>query len=163
MPSEDIRVAGQPLYTSGVNINDHSSFNPYSTQVLNPKAWAPCPVNGVCAAPSTFYKDFRGPRTPTEDASIGRNFRFGPDGRFNLFIRAEFVNIFNRTLFPNPGTASPVSPTGAVNPLVHGGSAGQLTGGYGVINAYLATGTYYSANTAYLQGRTGTLIARFSF
>ncbi|HTR38742.1 MAG TPA: TonB-dependent receptor [Bryobacteraceae bacterium] len=163
IPSEDIRVPGQPLYTPGVNINDHSTFNPYTTQVLNPKAWAPCPANGVCAAPSTFFKDFRGPRTPTEDASIGRNFRFGPDGKFNLFIRAEFVNIFNRTLFPNPGTASPVSPTGAVNPLQHFGAAGQLTGGYGVINAYLATGTYYSANTAYLQGRTGTLIARFSF
>jgi hypothetical protein len=50
-----------------------------------------------------YYRDFRGPRTPTENANIGRNFRFGPEGKFNLYIRAEFVNIFNRTLMPNPG------------------------------------------------------------
>ncbi|HUA18890.1 MAG TPA: TonB-dependent receptor [Bryobacteraceae bacterium] len=162
LPSEDIRVPGVPLYTPGVNINDLSTYNPYSTQVLNPNAWAPCPANGACAATATFYKDFRGPRIPTEDASIGRNFRFGPDGRFNIFIRAEFVNIFNRTLMPNPITASPVSPTGAINPLAHGGPAGQLTGGYGVIDAYLTPGTYYGT-PPYLQGRTGTLIARFQF
>ena len=106
--SEDIRVAGQPLYTPGVNINDHSSFNPYTTQVLNPAAWAPCPQNAACASTSVYYKDFRGPRTPTENANIGRNFRFGPEGKFNLYIRAEFVNIFNRTLMPNPVTANPV-------------------------------------------------------
>ncbi len=157
IPSQDMRVPGQPLYMPGVNINDQSSWNAYSTQVLNPKAWQSCPANSVCPATSTFYKDFRGPRTPTEDASIGRNFRFGPDGRFNLFIRAEFVNIFNRTLFPNPSTTNPQ------NGVVHGGANGQLTGGFGVVNAYLTPGSYYSANTAYLQGRTGTLIARFSF
>lgn len=160
--SQDVRVAGQPLYTPGVNINDHSTYNPYTTQVLNPNAWAPCPAGSVCPAASTFYRDFRAPRMPTEDASIGRNFRFGRDGRFNLFIRAEFVNIFNRTILPAPGTANPVSPTGAVNPVVHGGPAGQLTGGFGVINAYLTPGTYYGT-APYLQGRTGTLIARFSF
>lgn len=167
IPSEDIRVAGQPLYTPGVDINDHSTFSPYTTQVLNPNAWAPCPKGAVCPATSTFYKDFRGPRTPSENASIGRNFRFGSEGRFNLFIRAEFVNIFNRTLFPNPSAAGPVSPTGAVNPTIHGGvlpnGAHVLNGGFGVINAYLPVGSVYTANTAYLQGRTGTLIARFQF
>jgi hypothetical protein len=167
IPSEDIRVQGQPLYTPGVDINDHSTFSPYYSQVLNPKAWAPCPAGGVCAATSTFYKDFRGPRTPVENANIGRNFRFGPEGRFNLYIRAEFVNIFNRTLLPNPTTTSPVSPTGAVNPVINGGvlpnGAHVLSGGFGVINAYLPQGTYYTTNTAYLQGRTGTLIARFQF
>ena len=104
--SEDVRVAGQPLYTQGVNINDHSTFNPDTTQVLNPAAWAPCPQNAACASTSVYYKDFRGPRTPTENANIGRNFRFGPEGKFNLYIRAEFVNIFNRTLMPNPVTAN---------------------------------------------------------
>jgi hypothetical protein len=157
LPSEEIRVAGEPLYTQGVNINDHGSFSPLTTQVLNPAAWAPCPANGVCAATSVYYKDFRGPRTPTENANIGRNFRFGPDGRFNLFIRAEFVNIFNRTLLPNPSTAGPQSP------LVRGGPNGQITGGFGSIDAYLPVGSIYTTNTAYLQGRTGTLVARFSF
>lgn len=160
LPSEDIRVAGQPLYTPGVNINDQSTFSPYTTQVLNPNAWAPCPANGVCAATTVFYKNFRGPRTPTEDANIGRNFRFGPEGRFNIFIRAEFVNIFNRTLLPNPTTANPQ------NPVVMGGilpnGAHVLNGGFGVIDAYNAPGTYYGT-PPYLQGRTGTLVARFQF
>ncbi len=155
--SEDVRVAGQPLYTPGVNINNHSSFNPYTSQVLNPAAWAPCPKNSACAATSVYYKDFRGPRTPTENANVGRNFRFGPDGRFNLYIRAEFVNIFNRTLMPNPITANPQ------NPVVKGAGNGTInTGGFGVINAYLPGGSIYGTSP-YLQGRTGTLIARFSF
>lgn len=159
LPSEDIRT-GQPLYTSGVNINDHSTFSPYTTQVLNPAAWKPCPAGGVCAATTTFYKDFRGPRTPTENASIGRNFRFGPEGKFNLFIRAEFVNIFNRTLLPNPGTANPQN--GVVNGGVLPNGAHVLNGGFGVINAYTAAGTTYGT-PPYLQGRSGTLIARFQF
>jgi hypothetical protein len=154
LQSEEIRVPGQPLYTAGVNINDHSSFNPANTQVLNPAAWAPCPAGGVCAATSVYYKDFRGPRTPTENANIGRNFRFGPEGKFNLFIRAEFVNIFNRTLFPNPSTASPQNKPAA--------SSGIYSSGFGVINTYLPTGSIYGT-APYLLGRTGTLVARFSF
>ena len=154
LPSEESRVAGQPLYSPGVNINNEGTFNPYTTQVLNPNAWSPCPAGGVCASTSVYYKDFRGPRTPTENANIGRNFRFGPEGKFNLYIRAEFVNIFNRTLMPNPSTAP-----GAV---VHGGPDGQITGGFGTINAYLPTGSIYGT-APYLLGRTGTLVARFSF
>jgi hypothetical protein len=167
LPSEDIRVPGQPLYTSGVNLNDHSTYNPYSTQVLNPAAWAPCPVNATCAGASAgafgstavmYYKDFRAPRVPTENANIGRNFRFGKDGRYNLYIRGEFVNIFNRVLMPPPSTANPQ------NPVTHN-QLGILTGGFGVINAYLAPNVAYTpaTGTTLLQGRTGTLIARFSF
>jgi hypothetical protein len=152
--SEDIRVAGQPLYTAGVNINDHGSFNPANTQVLNPAAWAPCPQNVACASTSVYYRDFRGPRTPTENANIGRNFRFGPEGKFNLSIRAEFVNIFNRTLLPNPSTGNPGNAPGA--------SSGIFSSGFGVIDTYLPTGSIYGT-APYLQGRTGTLVARFSF
>jgi Carboxypeptidase regulatory-like domain len=161
LPSEDIRVPGQPFYTQGVNINNQSSFSPYYTQVLNPNAWEPCPAGSVCPSTSVYYKGFRGPRTPIEDASIGRNFRFGSEGRFVLFIRAEFVNIFNRTLLPNPTTANPQDPVVRGGTLPSGSSV--LTGGFGVIDAYNTPGTYYGVNTAYLQGRTGTLIARFQF
>jgi hypothetical protein len=172
LPSEDIRVPGVPLYTSGVNLNDLGSYNPYTTQVLNPKAWEPCPSNAVCSAASngpfgavatTYYKDFRGPRTPTENASIGRNFRFGPEGKFNVFIRAEFVNIFNRTLMPSPTTTNPQNPVQTAFP------GGPLIGGFGVIDAYLPANTIFNGSGATppcgqcLQGRTGTLIARFSF
>jgi hypothetical protein len=142
------------LYTPGVNINDHGSFNPANTQVLNPNAWAACPQNAACASTSVYYRDFRGPRTPTENANIGRNFRFGPEGKFTLFIRAEFVNIFNRTLLPNPSTGNPGNKPGA--------SSGIFSSGFGVIDTYLPTGSIYGT-APYLQGRTGTLVARFSF
>jgi hypothetical protein len=101
-----------------------------------------------------YYRDFRGPRTPTENANIGRNFRFGPEGKFNLSIRAEFVNIFNRTLLPNPSTGNPGNPPGA--------SSGIFSSGFGVIDTYLPTGSIYGT-APYLQGGTGTLVARFSF
>lgn len=158
LPSEDVRVPGQPLYTSGVNPNNLSSYNPYYTQVLNPSAWAPCPLNSVCAAPGVLYSDFRAPRTPTENANIGRNFRFKE--RFNLFIRAEFVNIFNRTLMPPPSTANPQLPPSK-------NAQGIYVSGFGTIDVYNAPGTYYplpsQATSPYLAPRTGTLIARFSF
>ena len=51
-------------------------------------------------AHGNLYKDFRAPRTPTENANIGRNFRIKE--RMNLQIRGEFVNIFNRTIMPAP-------------------------------------------------------------
>jgi hypothetical protein len=171
LPSEDIRVPGAPLYSAGVNINNLSTYNPYTTQVLNPGAWQPCPSNGVCAGanqtngffgpmtnPIVYYKDFRAPRTPSENANIGRNFKVHHgDKTYNLYIRAEFVNIFNRTLMPAPSTANPQ------NPVIRGAGNGTiLTGGFGVINAYLGTNTPY-ATAPYLQPRTGTLIARFTF
>ena len=105
--SEDLRVAGQPLYTPGVSINNLKSYNPYYTQVLNPNAWAPCPTNGTCMAAGNFIKSFRAPRTPEEDANFGRNFRIKE--RMNLQIRGEFVNILNRLSMPAPITTNPQS------------------------------------------------------
>jgi hypothetical protein len=151
LTSEDLRVQGQPLYTTGVNLNDHGTFNPYSTQLLNPLAWTPCPANAVCPSSSVLYKDFRAPRIPTENANIGRHFRVGKEGKYDFFVRGEFVNVFNRTYFGSPGTANPQ------NAVVHN-NLGILTSGFGVINAYLAPGTAYA-----FSGRTGTLIARFQF
>jgi len=104
-----------------------------------------------------YYKDFRAPRVPSENANIGRNFRFGKDGRYNLFIRGEFVNIFNRTIMPAPSTANPQ------NPVARNGQ-GILTSGFGVISAYFTPGSANNtANAPFLQGRTGTIVARFSF
>jgi len=151
LTSEDSRVAGQPLYTSGVDLNNHSTFNPYSTQLLNPLAWTPCPTNTVCTSASVLYKDFRGPRFPSENANIGRHFRVGREGRYDFFVRGEFVNIFNRTFIASPSTSLPQ------NPVVHN-NLGILTSGFGVTNAYLTPNTAYA-----YSGRTGTLIARFQF
>ena len=158
LTSEDVRVAGQPLYTPGVNINNLSTFNPYYTQVLNPAAWAPCPLNANCMAAGNFIKNFRATRTPINNANIGRNFRIKE--RMNLQIRGEFVNILNRTEMPAPSTANPQS-------AVTKNSLGIQTAGFGVINTYLAPNTAYAnptvPNQPYMEPRQGTLIARFSF
>jgi hypothetical protein len=123
------------------------------------------PTNGVGPAASTLYSNFRGPRHPSENANIGRNFRIKE--RMNLQIRAEFVNIFNRTLLPSPGTASPQLPPTKNN-------LGIYTAGFGVVNVYATPGTQAAASAAptavtsgtsalLLTGRSGTLIARFTF
>ncbi len=167
LPTQDVYVKGQPLYTPGVNLNNLGTYNPYSTQVLNPAAWAQCPVNSNCGdSGNDFLKNFRGPRHPTENANFGRNFRIKE--RYNFQVRAEFTNIFNRTLMPAPSTTSPQNPV-AKNGL------GILTGGYGVVNAYQGpntAGIFAGTASTGMSGfggatgeaaREGTIIARFSF
>jgi hypothetical protein len=136
LTSEESLVPGQPLYLK--NINNIHSYNPYTDVVLNPAAWAACPTNSTCPAASTLYSNFRGPRHPTENANLSRNFRIKE--RMNFQIRAEFVNIFNRTLMPAPIT------TGPQNPPVKN-NLGIYTGGFGVVNAYATPGTATSAAT----------------
>src|SRR5262249_57822530 len=110
LSSLEVRVPGAPLYAPGVNINDPSTYNPYFTQVLNPAAWQACPSNATCAAPPTagatgsFYKDFRAPRTPTENANIARNFRLGKQGKDVFPIPGGVGTILNRTLRPAPAS-----------------------------------------------------------
>ncbi len=148
LTSEEIRNPGVPLYLKDIN-NIHG-YNPYYDQVLNPAAFSQVPTNGVGPAVGTLYSDFRGPRQPKENANIGRNFRIKE--RMNLYVRGEFVNIFNRTIMPNP--ISTTIPQTALSR----NSLNYLTGGYGVINAYQAPGT-----STIFSGRTGTLIVRFTF
>ncbi|HEY6342569.1 MAG TPA: TonB-dependent receptor [Bryobacteraceae bacterium] len=156
LSSEVERVPGQPLYL--VDINNIHSYNPALQQVLNPNAWAQCPTNSTCTATGTLYSDFRAPRAPSENANIGRNFRIKE--RMNFHVRAEFVNIFNRTIMPAPtSSGTGVSPQ---NPLTK--TAGILSSGFGVINTFATAGSLPTAASApYLTGRTGTLIARFTF
>ena len=72
--------------------------------------------------------------------SLARNFRFARDGRVTLQFRAEFSNIFNRTVLPNPTSAN------ALQAQIPGAS------GFGFINTR-APGT----------SRQGTLVGRFRF
>jgi len=156
--SEMFRVPGQPLYLKSLNCG---CINPYYDQVLNPLAWTN-PVNGTFGpGPTTlYYTDFRQARRPQENLNFGRNFRVKE--KYNLQIRAEFVNIFNRTQIGNPGTSNPLA-----TPTKNG--AGQYTGGFGVINDVVAVGATpsFTANAVvgqlYQQPRSGTLIARFTF
>jgi hypothetical protein len=109
-------------------------------------------------AAGNYIPSFRAPRTPVENANIGRNFRIKE--RMNLQIRGEWVNIFNRTIMMYPSTSNPQSP-------VTKNALGIQTSGFGVIPAYFAPNTAPAPPTAsttpYWESRQGTLIMRFSF
>ncbi|HYK59378.1 MAG TPA: carboxypeptidase-like regulatory domain-containing protein [Bryobacteraceae bacterium] len=158
--SEQFRVPGQPLYLKNLNCG---CINPYTDVVLNPAAWAN-PANGTFGpATGTYYGDFRSARRPQENLNFGRTFHFGAERRYGLQLRAEFVNIFNRTQIGNPSTVAPGS---APSKNIYG----QYSSGFGVINLtvsgpLVAPGYTQNAvvNQLYALPRTGTLIARFSF
>jgi hypothetical protein len=84
--------------------------------------------------------------------------------RMSLQIRAEFVNIFNRTQFGNPSTA--VAPRSKPSTNIYG----QYSAGFGVINETVSGARVAPSGTLnavvgqlYSQPRSGTLIARFTF
>jgi hypothetical protein len=156
--SEQIRVPGQPLYLKNLNCD---CINPYYDVVLNPAAWTN-PANGTFGpATGTMYGDFRSARRPQENMNIARNFRLSE--RFNLQLRAEFVNVFNRLQIGNPTTTAPsAAPTKNIY--------GQYISGFGTINETVSgpnVAPSYTLNAVvgqlYQLPRTGTLIARISF
>jgi len=147
LSSEAVRVPGASLYLTDIN----GPINAYTQQVLNPAAWQQVPAGGVGPAIGTLYSDFRGRRRPQENFNFGRNFRLKE--RYNLQIRAEFVNIFNRTYLQSPSSANPQNQLTKNN-------QGQYTAGFGTINATAAVDT---APVLGGPARTGTLIARFTF
>jgi hypothetical protein len=156
--SEQFRVPGQPLYIKNLNCG---CINPYTDIVLNPAAWQN-PANGTFGpATGTTYSDFRSARRPQENFNFGRTFRIKE--RVALSLRAEFVNIFNRTQIGNPSTSAPAAPP-SKNAL------GQYSAGFGTINLTVSgpnVAPSYTQNAVvgqlYQLPRTGTLIARFSF
>jgi len=148
------RVPGVPLYLQDLNCH---CFDPTKTLVLNPAAWVN-PAPGTYGASAAYYSDFRSQRRPTENFNVGRNFRIRESMSFS--VRAEFVNIFNRTQLPAPSAATPLTaatcfasgitgPTGACTP----GSGATIASGYGFEQtAALNTGQ-----------RAGQIVARFRF
>jgi hypothetical protein len=80
-------------------------FNPQTTLVFNKAAFND-PAPGQWGTSAPFYNDLRWQRQPAESMSFGRNFRFGHEGRFNLFIRTEFQNIFNRLFLSMPASGN---------------------------------------------------------
>ncbi|MBZ5577943.1 MAG: hypothetical protein LAP40_15380 [Acidobacteriia bacterium] len=144
------------FHTDPFNVNCHC-FDPTTTVVLNPAAWTNVP-DGQFAASESSIRSFRGIRIPVENANFGRNFRIKE--RYNLSIRAEFTNIFNRLLLPT-SAASP----GGVNlgnfkaqptTFPSGANKGLYSGGFGtIVTPFTAPG---------ITGmRAGTLVARFQF
>ncbi len=125
-------------------------FNPQTTLALNPKAWVDA-APGTWGSAAPFYNNVRWQRQPAESASFGRNFRVGREGKYNLQVRAEFKNIFNRLFLSAPS----VGGTTGVNPFTTAASTGGVnTAGYG----YIAT-----LEGAGAQPRSGQIVARLTF
>src|SRR5579884_1633760 len=152
------RVPGvDPL---AVDPNCHC-FNPQTTLALNKNAWTDAPP-GTFGTAAPFYNDVRWQRQPAESMSFGRNFRMGKEGRYNLFVRAEFQNIFNRLFLSKPAVGAPGfagSNQPSIGPLTNPATVpttvnGVYTGGYG----YIAT-----LGGAGAQPRAGQIVARFTF
>jgi hypothetical protein len=137
------RVEGQPVFTQDLNCR---CFNPQSNFVLNRNAWQN-PADGEWGVSAAYYTDYRFRRRPSESMSLGRNFRMGPEGRYNLQIRAEFSNIFNRTFLNDPVSNNALA-TQQTNP-----TTGLTTAGFGWINTA----------TVAQPPRQGTLVGRFTF
>ncbi len=133
------RVAGQPLFLKDLNCH---CADPRKDLVLNPAAWTDA-ADGQFGTSAAFYNDYRYQRRPSESLSAARNFRFLE--RFNLMVRAEFSNVFNRTYMADPSSTNAAAATTSSN--------GVLTGGFGFVNP----------STVQSPARQGTLIARLSF
>jgi hypothetical protein len=139
-------------HTDPLDVNCHC-FDPTKTVALNPNAWDNIP-NGVWGADQASYRFFRGIRLPTENANISRNFRFGKEGRFNLNVRAEFNNMFNRTQLPAPATTGTSVSFGApATKFTSGPNNGLYSGGFGTFGVLNGT----------TGQRTGSLVGRFTF
>ncbi len=141
------RVPGVPLYL--VDINCHC-YDPSDTQVLNPAAWTNTP-NGQFSPSAAYYNDFRYQRRPSELASFGRTFRIKE--KVSLAVRAEFNNVFNRTLLLGVTSGTYINPSTALGTAVTQGPDGRYISGFGTINT---TGTVSGE-------RQGTLVARITF
>ena len=135
------RVPGEPLWT--VDINDPSTYDPFSDFVLNPKAWED-PLPGHFGVSPAYYNDYRQMRRPSEAMSLGRIFNLSEKAQ--LSIRADFNNVFNRLVIGNPSSTN-AKATQTVRP-----GTGETQSGFGDINTNFGT-----------NPRSGMIVARIQF
>ncbi len=144
-------VPGQSFFASGTNPNCHC-FNAQEQLVLNPNAFVQTPV-GAFSPTTPYLNNFRWMREPAENMSFGRIFAFGKgDRQYNLEVRGEFQNIFNRHFYSEP--TNPLSNQVASLTTVPEYGAGILTAGYGFVPTAAGAGA---------TPRSGQLVARFTF
>ncbi len=133
------RVSGQPLLLKDLNCH---CIDPNKDFVLNPAAWSDVP-QGTWGSSAPYYNDYRFARQPSEQLSLGRMFRVRE--KYRLQVRAEFFNLFNRIVMPNPSATNPLQTQTRNN-------AGVPTAGFGRIDATTVSGQ-----------RNGQIVARIEF
>ena len=150
------RVAGQNPFSKDLNCD--GCIDPNKDLVLNSAAWVN-PDAGKFGVAAAAYTDYRSRRAPDEQLSISRSFRV-EEGKF-FSVRAEFFNVFNRTVFPGPTSGTPATSTTCVlnsGATASGAACGDpntlrnLTAGHGFINMN---------NSG--QPRNGQIVGRFTF
>jgi hypothetical protein len=147
------RVPGQPLFLQDLNCH---CFDPTKTLVLNPAAWA-ASAPGTYGTSPAYYSDYRSQRHPTENFNIGRTFRIRET--MNFSVRAEFVNIFNRTFLPAPSATTPLTSPTCFASGITGTTTSTCAAG-----ATFASGFGFEQTAALNTGqRTGQIVARFRF
>jgi hypothetical protein len=147
------RVPGVPLFLQDLNCH---CFDPTKTLVLNPAAWV-SPPPGTYGTSPAYYGDYRSQRHPTENFNVGRTFRIRES--ISLSVRAEFVNIFNRTVLPAPSSTTPLTP-----PTCFVSGISGATGGCTTTGATIASGFGFIQTAAISGGaRTGQIVARLRF
>jgi len=62
------------------------------------------PAAGQLGTAGNFLSQLRNPNTLTEDLSIHKNLAVGADKQYNLALRMEFFNVFNRDALAGPNT-----------------------------------------------------------
>jgi hypothetical protein len=137
------RVPGEPLFTQDLNCH---CFDPNTTFVLNPKAWVN-PPQGLYGVSAAYYNDYRDRRRPAESVSLAREFHLKE--KMSLQVRAEFTNMFNRTVL---NTATSTNALATQTRKVANDPNSQSTAGFGYINNANTTGQ-----------RQGQMVARFTF
>jgi hypothetical protein len=129
-------------------------FDPTKQLVLNPAAFVDA-AQGQWGVTSSYYDNYRWMRKPSENMNFARNFRMGKEGRYNLQIRGEFQNIFNRHFYSSPSAGNPSAAVLYTNPFVNGQkTTGALSSGFGYVSTFAGGGA---------TPRTGLLVARFTF
>ncbi len=141
-------LTGQPLWL--ISDPNCGCFNPQTTQVLNPAAFTDAP-GGTWGTAAPFNNSYRWQRQPAESMSFARNFRVGKEGKYNLQVRGEFFNVFNRTFLSAPSLANPLTPIGTTTSI-----PGNVINNTGY-------GTVATLNGAGSQPRSGQLVAKFVF
>ena len=149
---------GHTFYNAVPGVNrllidpNQKGFDPTKQLALNPAAWVDA-AGGEFGTSAPYYNNYRWQRQPAESLSLGRNFRIGKEGRYNLQVRAEFQNVFNRLFYSAPavgsfGNTNPATATANANP------GGGLSAGYGFVNYINGAGS---------RPRSGQMVARFTF
>jgi hypothetical protein len=139
------------VHTTPIDINCHC-YDPRTTVVLNPNAWTAVP-DAQFGANQSSIRSFRGIRQPEENANFGRNFRVRE--KVTLQIRAEWTNIFNRLLLPQPTTVAPLGGAPVSYLTKPTQVNGIYTGGFGTVTP--------TAGNGITSMRSGQVIARITF